>query len=209
MTNIEIGNRIRIAREKKGLNKKELAQKIQVADSTIKRYEDGDIKKIKMPIIESIANTLHINPMWIIGKEPTMERDPFHEYWGNEKHREMDFHEFIHGYLGYDSPYTLDGYVDIVLKKEPEVIYKVSAKEYDDFYEFTKDRIDREFDFLLNKAQKIQKENKTNVIPLPQEDKSYLDPVAAHKRTDIANEDITDEMKQHDLDIMNNDDFWK
>lgn len=73
MTNIEIGKRIRIAREKRGLNKKELAQKIQVADSTIKRYEDGDIKKIKMPVIESIANALHVNPMWIIGKDVSME----------------------------------------------------------------------------------------------------------------------------------------
>lgn len=73
MTNIEIGQRIKLARERASLNKKELAHKIQVADSTIKRYEDGDIKKIKMPIIESIAGALHVNPMWIIGKEPNME----------------------------------------------------------------------------------------------------------------------------------------
>lgn len=37
MTNKEIGNRIRFARENANLNKKELAQKIKVADSTIKR----------------------------------------------------------------------------------------------------------------------------------------------------------------------------
>lgn len=37
-------------------------------------------------------------------------------------------------------------------------------------------------------------------------DKSYLEPQAAHERTDI---DVTDEMRKHDDDIMNDDDFWK
>lgn len=73
MTNKEIGKRIQIARVNAGLNKKELAQKIKVADSTIKRYEDGEITKIKMPIIESIAYATIVNPMWIIGKSDDME----------------------------------------------------------------------------------------------------------------------------------------
>ncbi len=75
MTNKEIGDRIRFARENANLNKKELAQKIKVADSTIKRYEDGEINKIKMPIIESIANVLSVNPMWIIGKSNNIEKN--------------------------------------------------------------------------------------------------------------------------------------
>ena len=73
MTNKEIGKRIQVARTSAGLNKKELAQKIKVADSTIKRYEDGEIIKIKMPIIESIAYATAVNPMWIIGKSNNME----------------------------------------------------------------------------------------------------------------------------------------
>lgn len=75
MTNKEIGDRIRFARENAKLNKKELTEKIKVADSTIKRYEDGEINKIKMPIIESIANALNINPMWIIGKSDNIEKN--------------------------------------------------------------------------------------------------------------------------------------
>lgn len=73
MTNKEIGRRITIARTNAGLNKKQLAQKIKVADSTIKRYEDGEITKIKMPIIESIAYATAINPMWIIGRTDNMD----------------------------------------------------------------------------------------------------------------------------------------
>ena len=74
MTNKEIGLRIQTARERAGLNKKELAEKIKVADSTIKRYESGEIKKIKMPIIESIAHATGVNPMWIIGESESMEK---------------------------------------------------------------------------------------------------------------------------------------
>lgn len=68
MDNHAIGKRIEEAREASGITKKELAERIQVAASTITRYEKGDINKIKMPIIEAIANVLSVNPMWIIGK---------------------------------------------------------------------------------------------------------------------------------------------
>lgn len=80
MNNREIGNRITEARERKGVSKTELAEMIKVAPSTIKRYEDGTINKIKMPVIEAIANALNVNPMWIIGKSNSFERHISHEY---------------------------------------------------------------------------------------------------------------------------------
>lgn len=64
----EIGHRIRRAREDCGLQGKELAARVRVYPSTISRYERGDIKKIKIPIIEAIAKVLRVNPMWLIGK---------------------------------------------------------------------------------------------------------------------------------------------
>lgn len=73
MDNKEVGRRITQAREEKHLNKKELAVRVGVADSTIKRYEDGEIKKIKMPVIESIAKALSVNPMWLIGRSKSMK----------------------------------------------------------------------------------------------------------------------------------------
>ncbi len=68
MTSKEIGSRIVAAREDAGLTRKELADKVQVAASTITRYEKGSISKIKIPVIESIASVLGVNPLWIIGK---------------------------------------------------------------------------------------------------------------------------------------------
>lgn len=81
MTPKEIGERIKIARESKELNQKELAEKIQVHPATIKRYEDGFIQKIKMPIIQSIAIALSVNPMWLLGKSEFMQTSDMIENW--------------------------------------------------------------------------------------------------------------------------------
>lgn len=67
MTNAEIGIRIAERRNELGLTMDEVAQKIGVAKSTIQRYEKGQIKKIKLPVIESIAAALFVNPDWLIG----------------------------------------------------------------------------------------------------------------------------------------------
>lgn len=73
MTNIEIGNRIYGRRTELGLTMDDVARRIGVAKSTVQRYETGQIKKIKLPVIESIAAALYVNPDWIIGntEDPT------------------------------------------------------------------------------------------------------------------------------------------
>lgn len=64
----EIGKRIKESREEVGISAVELAEVTGLNKATIHRYEKGDIKNIKLPVIESIANKLNINPSWIIGK---------------------------------------------------------------------------------------------------------------------------------------------
>ena len=75
--NKEIGLRIMSTREAANLTKKDLASKVHVADSTIMRYEKGQINKIKMPIIEAIANALDVNPLWLLGKSNLQSIDSF------------------------------------------------------------------------------------------------------------------------------------
>lgn len=73
LSNIEIGIRISTRRQQLGLTMDDVAQEIGVAKSTIQRYETGQIQKIKLPVIESIATALSVNPDWIIGNtdDPT------------------------------------------------------------------------------------------------------------------------------------------
>lgn len=80
MTNLEIGQRIAERRSALGLTMDDVAQKIGVAKSTIQRYEKGQIQKIKLPVIESIASALNVNPAWIVGRsddpEPANQNSP-------------------------------------------------------------------------------------------------------------------------------------
>ena len=64
----EIGLRIEQRRKELGLTLNDVAETIGVARSTIQRYEKGKIEKIKLPIIEAIANVLKVNPSWIVYK---------------------------------------------------------------------------------------------------------------------------------------------
>lgn len=66
--NKEIGNRIKSKRIEKGLTLKELGDKVGVASSTILRYENGKINTIKLPVIESIAKALEVDPAWLVLK---------------------------------------------------------------------------------------------------------------------------------------------
>lgn len=73
MTNAEIGNRIKYARDLRDVTLDDIAKKVGVAKSTIQRYEAGKITTIKIPVVESIAIALNVNPAWIVGKSEDME----------------------------------------------------------------------------------------------------------------------------------------
>ena len=73
MTNIEIGNRIKYARNLRKSTLDDVAKKVGVTKSTIQRYETGKITTIKLPVVEAIAIALNVNPAWVVGKSDIME----------------------------------------------------------------------------------------------------------------------------------------
>lgn len=78
LTNAEIGQRIYTTRMRRGMTLDEVAAKVGVAKSTIQRYEKGTISKIKLPVLESIAAVLRVNPNWLIGNvdDPSVDSLP-------------------------------------------------------------------------------------------------------------------------------------
>lgn len=64
---VEVAKRIKEARKQSGLTLQEVADVVGVKNSTISRYENGQIKKAKLPVLQAIASALHVNPMWLIG----------------------------------------------------------------------------------------------------------------------------------------------
>ena len=61
----KIGARIEQRRKNLGMTLDNIAQEIGVAKSTVQRYEKGTIEKIKLPVLESIARALDVNPAWL------------------------------------------------------------------------------------------------------------------------------------------------
>lgn len=65
----EIGKRIKNAREKADMSLNDVALKLGVNKSTILRYENGEISKVKAPIIDGLAKALHVSPHYLMGWE--------------------------------------------------------------------------------------------------------------------------------------------
>ena len=129
MDNLSIAKRIKQSREDIEITRKELAKRIQVSASTITRYEQGTIQKIKMPIINSIANALSVNPMWIIGRSEFIRTSEMKKEWSTSnisltRHEE----EFIKKYRAL-SP-AGKATVDAVIEVQYEVVSpKIKEKE--------------------------------------------------------------------------------
>lgn len=61
-----VGRRIFAARKELGLTRKELGKRLSLHESTIKRYEDGDIKTLDIEKMIEFANALNVPPDYIM-----------------------------------------------------------------------------------------------------------------------------------------------
>ena len=57
-----LGARIKRRREEMNISVAEIAEQTGLSRATIHRYESGDIKRLKLPVIESIAEMLNVTP---------------------------------------------------------------------------------------------------------------------------------------------------
>lgn len=69
----EIGKRIKLCREKNKLTQGELGERLGLNKSTIQRYETGQVAKIKLPILESIACELNVSAAYLALKTDNPE----------------------------------------------------------------------------------------------------------------------------------------
>lgn len=69
--NKKIGERIKMRRKELNLTQEQVGDSIGVNKSTIQRYENGLFKDLKMPVIQSIARVLKVNPDWLVLKSQT------------------------------------------------------------------------------------------------------------------------------------------
>ena len=67
INNAEVGKRIEDRRTELGLTLQDIAAEVGVAISTIQRYEQGKIGKVKLPVMEAIAAALNVSTDWLLG----------------------------------------------------------------------------------------------------------------------------------------------
>lgn len=72
---IEIGKRIRDRRIELNMTQEELGQSVGMNKSTVQRYETGQVKKIKLPVLETIARKLNVRPEWLALQSDVMEEE--------------------------------------------------------------------------------------------------------------------------------------
>lgn len=62
---IKIGERIQARRKELNLTQEMIANRLSLNKSTIARYESGAVEKIKLPVIQAMAQILDVNPDWL------------------------------------------------------------------------------------------------------------------------------------------------
>lgn len=70
----DIGKRIKKRRQALDMSASDLAARLSMSKATIHRYENGEIRNIKMPVVMSLSRVLKVNPAWLLGKSDRSER---------------------------------------------------------------------------------------------------------------------------------------
>ena len=264
----EIGNRIKQARTLRNYTLDDIAHEIGVAKSTIQRYENGLIRRPKLPVLQAIAQSIQVNPAWLAGYDVPMEQNDYEDTTIAKRDAALaDIEKILHTKKyslcceSYDDNFftiknafgqTIAGLYDYELLPRYEALkqngnvtidllissetaffryvesigYYISKDtsgsdsriEYSNkygngFIKITPDtltdiksRIDtyakatidsiicKEYEEVFRKKRENNESLTTQLL------------AAAHDRTDI---EVTEEMKKHDDDIMNDDSEWE
>lgn len=70
----DIGERIELSRKRAGLSLNDVAQKMGFNKTTIMRYENGEVAKIKEPILDKLSEVLNVSSDYILGLEDEPQR---------------------------------------------------------------------------------------------------------------------------------------
>lgn len=64
---MNVGERISLLRKKLGITAEDLGEKVGISRATVYRYENGDIEKFPLSLLEPMANVLRTTPEFLMG----------------------------------------------------------------------------------------------------------------------------------------------
>ncbi len=196
-------DRIKELRIENELTQDGLAQALGVSRSTIGMYETGK-READYETLELIADYFNVDINYLIG-------------WSDER---FDW-EQIANENAICPPNDFDGdpedwykmkttppgegiqlnLPEIELIEKYRLLDPPGQKHINTMLDWESQRISALME-KINHIAKLEQQSKITQLP----DRSYLEPMAAHERTD---QELTDEMNQEDHNIMTSDDEWK
>lgn len=114
---IKIGKRIQARRKELNLTQEVIANRLSLNKSTIARYESGAVEKIKLPVIQAMAQILDVNPDWLALK--TDKKGCYADCVDITKNIQLSKHE-AYLVLAYREHPDMQKSVDKLLGIEPE-----------------------------------------------------------------------------------------
>ncbi|MGL5713822.1 MAG: helix-turn-helix domain-containing protein [Paraclostridium sp.] len=113
--NVDVGLKIFNARKELKMSRSELGKKINLHESTIKRYEDGHIKSLDIEKLKEFANALDISPEYLMGLEDNKKESSLNSNLDvitekDEKHIQKDLKEIMNDFkAGHEGPAFYNG----------------------------------------------------------------------------------------------------
>ena len=207
-----IAERMKEALRIRNLKQADLVEKTKIGKSYISTYLTGAYEP-KQKNIYLIAKALDVSEAWLMGLDVPMERksNPSSEqafmeylyslgyriYRDDPEHKPIMSSESISSCrLKYDTLSSLKLLIDSYAKATVDAEL-LSLKEE----EIRQERLEKERTLRHLRGENIYKGTEFE----KDWKAAHLEPVAAHERTDI---EVTDEMRKHDDDLMDNDDLW-
>ena len=114
---IKIGQRIQARRKELNLTQEMIAYKLSLNKSTIARYESGAVERIKLPVIQAMAQILDVNLDWLALK--TDKKGYYADCVDITKNIQLSKHE-AYLILAYREHPDMQKPVDKLLGIEPE-----------------------------------------------------------------------------------------
>lgn len=73
----KVGKRLELSRKDKNLSAEEVGKQVGVNRSTVLRWEKGETKNIKIPIIQALAKIYDVNASWLLGYDVSKKEEDY------------------------------------------------------------------------------------------------------------------------------------
>lgn len=184
MEKSDIKDRIKKAIELRGITQSELAERAKIDKGQLSSYISGKYKP-RQRNIDALSTALNVSEAWLMGFDVPMEKEAYDRHWDKESTEFEDkINAFYYQLKSIGWTYKWIDTENLYLFTNGKTSVRVTAEEYSNMVEQSQEFCRRQLQRIILKSG------------------SLLD--AAHARTDT---EITEEMKKHDDDIMDDENF--